>query len=115
MWTSLSFSRWIFLLTLTAVMLFSASGVDSNTDMECCKPVGHRQPINPIKQCYKQTLRYSCRDDAYMIIVENGNWYCVKPTPPWLRKLLKQGLNCPQDISPNLRKRFEVLDEYELE
>ncbi|KAL3040530.1 hypothetical protein OYC64_011532 [Pagothenia borchgrevinki] len=114
MWTSLSVSRWIFLLTLTAVMLFSASGVDSHRHMKCCKPF--RTPkINPIKHCYKQTLRHRCRQDAYKITDENGQLYCVKPTPPWLQKRLKQGLNCSPDISPNLRKGFEVLDEDELE
>ncbi|KAK5897949.1 hypothetical protein CgunFtcFv8_015408 [Champsocephalus gunnari] len=105
MWTSLSVSRWIFLLTLTAVTLFSASGVDSNTHIKCCKPF--RQPkINPIKHCYKQTQRHRCRHDAYKITDENGRLYCVKPTPPWLQKRLNAGLNCSPDISPNLRKRF---------
>ncbi|KAK5849755.1 hypothetical protein PBY51_014062 [Eleginops maclovinus] len=114
MWTSLSVSSWIVLHTLTIMFVFLASaGVDAEIHIKCCNPIRQRK-IDSIKHCYNQTMRPGCQNSAYIIIDEN-HVRCVKPTPPWLKKLLQEGLKCPPDISPQMRRMFEVLDEDELE
>ncbi|KAK5849754.1 hypothetical protein PBY51_014061 [Eleginops maclovinus] len=108
MWTCLSVSRWIFLLTLTVVMLFLASeGVDGEIHIKCCKPT--RQRKIAIKHCYNQTKRYYCNRPAYKVADKSGKWYCVPPNSSWLKELRDAGLKCPPDISPILRKMFKSL------
>ncbi|XP_078137170.1 uncharacterized protein LOC144537366 [Sander vitreus] len=114
MWTTLSVR--IGLLTLAVVMLFSASEEMPQMQIQCCRDVRGHRLIEQIKLCHEQKMRHSCKYHAFVIINDSGKMFCVKPTPQWLKNLLNKGeLKCPPDISAPLRKRFEVLDEDDLE
>ncbi|XP_078137251.1 uncharacterized protein LOC144537413 [Sander vitreus] len=113
MWMSLS-DR-IGLLTLAVMMLFSASEGYAFLHLRCCHRGSHMTK-GPIAECYEQKARGGCPVNAYLIKPVSGNWQCIKPDSKWLKKKIEAGqLKCPPDISAPLRKRFEVLDEDDLE
>ncbi|KAF3703864.1 hypothetical protein EXN66_Car019552 [Channa argus] len=108
---TLTFSRWICLLTLAAVMIFSASEVDSfKVAPSCCINVQSGISEKKVQRCYKQVPRHNCLE-AYVIITDQNKMFCVKPTPSWLTERMNQGLKCPNDISK--RRRFELFDDVE--
>uniref|UniRef100_A0AAQ6IMH9 Chemokine interleukin-8-like domain-containing protein n=1 Tax=Anabas testudineus TaxID=64144 RepID=A0AAQ6IMH9_ANATE len=90
MGTTLSVSRWIFLLTLAVVMLYSASKVDSSIVGLSCFLKSTNTTIKRIMQCYEQKPRQDCNHHAFVIRSKNGEEFCVKPTPPKLKVLLKE-------------------------
>ncbi|CAK6969265.1 C-C motif chemokine 4-like [Scomber scombrus] len=97
MWTTLSASRWIFLLTFAVVMLFSVSQVDSYVpivDIPCCRNVSSRR-IERIKKCYEQQPREGCNQHAFMIMTKRNKIWCINPTAKWLKtKLAKSQFWC---------------------
>ncbi|XP_056221033.1 C-C motif chemokine 4-like [Seriola aureovittata] len=103
MWTPLSVSRWIFLLTLAVVMLLSATeAVDSTipfVNLPCCAASGSTK-IHRIKACYEQKPREDCEHHAFLVINKKGRPFCISPASPWLQHLIKKGeLRCPPDVS----------------
>ncbi|XP_023143514.1 C-C motif chemokine 4-like [Amphiprion ocellaris] len=102
MWSPLSVSRWIFLLTLAVVMVFSASQVDSFApvvDLPCCRNVSARK-IPRIKACFEQKPREGCRHHAFLVTSKRGKQWCIDPTSKWLKDKIKRGeLDCPPDLS----------------
>ncbi|KAG7525505.1 C-C motif chemokine 4-like [Solea senegalensis] len=102
MWTSLSLSRWIFLLPLTVIMFGSASHVDAAVpiiNLSCCR--SFRSSFVPkVKACYEQKPRHDCDFHAFLIITKRNKVLCVGPAAPWLQdKINKGGLHCPPVVS----------------
>ncbi|KAM8731208.1 uncharacterized protein AB9X84_025708 [Acanthopagrus schlegelii] len=112
MWTSFSASRWICLLTLAAVMLISASQVDSFPSYAhaCCERAQTRK-VKDIMKCNKQESRRSCPHNAFLIVSSSSSKpICVQQNAQWLQKLLdEKKLICPSQFSA--KGRFEVLDD----
>ncbi|GAA6232842.1 C-C motif chemokine 4-like [Lates japonicus] len=102
MWTTLSVSRWIFLLTFAVVMFLSASPVESYVpivDLPCCPSVSSRR-VPRIKECFEQKPRDDCNIHAFLIRTKKGKELCISPTAQWLQDLIKKGkLYCPPDLS----------------
>uniref|UniRef100_A0AAZ1XJK2 Chemokine interleukin-8-like domain-containing protein n=1 Tax=Oreochromis aureus TaxID=47969 RepID=A0AAZ1XJK2_OREAU len=84
MWTALSVSRWIFLLSLSVVMFFSASQADSVVGLSCCRNVSTRK-IARIKWCYEQKPREGCNHHAFL----DKPW-CVNPNSKWLKDKIQK-------------------------
>ncbi|KAG7231315.1 hypothetical protein INR49_012155 [Caranx melampygus] len=96
MWTPLSVSRWIFLLTLAVVLFVSATQANTpGISLSCC--FSHESTkIRRIKRCFEQTPRYDCDHHAFLIMNRRGRW-CIDPAAQWLQDLIKAGkLNCPR-------------------
>ncbi|CAB1436129.1 unnamed protein product [Pleuronectes platessa] len=77
MWTTDS-GRWIFLLTLAAVMIVSTSQAIRLIDPNCCR--GLSTVTRPYNKCYHLEKNGPCKVDAYMVkSTMTGNWSCIKP------------------------------------
>ncbi|XP_030254211.1 C-C motif chemokine 5-like [Sparus aurata] len=103
MWTTLSASRWICLLTLTVVMLVSASQVDSSSPiirLPCCLNVSSRK-IERVKTCYEQKPREGCQRHAFLVVTRKNKQWCINPDAAWLKDKIEKGkLSCPPDLTP---------------
>ncbi|MEQ2221332.1 hypothetical protein ILYODFUR_014716 [Ilyodon furcidens] len=99
--STLSYSRWIFLLSLTALMFISLSEVESFSPiikLDCCQNLSNRT-FPRIKQCYEQK-RLDCNIHAFIIKNHKGRLRCIDPKSEELRNKIKKGqLRCPPDIS----------------
>ncbi|KAG7231316.1 hypothetical protein INR49_012156 [Caranx melampygus] len=113
MWTPLSASRWVLLLTLGVVMLLSESEANEHA---CCYVKGppNEQEIKDIEKCLKQTSSSKCSHNAYMIKPKHDDWKCINPKTKWLKKLIEEGeIECRDRFKT--APRLEVLDEDEEE
>ncbi|KAM9337143.1 uncharacterized protein ABDE67_018447 [Symphorus nematophorus] len=111
MMMSLSASRWMCLLTLGVVMLFSASQVDSmlHARAPCCFG-GQSEELKHIKDCYEQKPRPDCQHHFFIITTKRNKKFCVRPDAEWLTQRLETGdLACLPVVS-NVGK-LEFLDE----
>ncbi|KAM4718550.1 uncharacterized protein FYW61_016350 [Anableps anableps] len=97
---TLSYGRWIFLLSLAALMFILVSEVESSAivKLDCCEKLTNRT-FPRIKECYEQK-RLDCKTHAYIIRSHSGRWRCIDPNAKELRNKIATGqLRCPSDIS----------------
>ncbi|XP_029935557.1 C-C motif chemokine 2-like [Myripristis murdjan] len=92
MWTSLSSSRGISLLTVTIVICMSASEVYSQNQRtpKCCPAVSRKRITERIAECYIQKPEFPCRINAYLFVTISGKEWCVDPDASWLKNRLNQ-------------------------
>ncbi|KAM6900090.1 uncharacterized protein FYW49_016634 [Xenentodon cancila] len=86
MWTSVSISRWMCLLSLAAVMFLSISQVDSNNPyvaLDCCKKLSEKG-FRRIAKCFEQEPRPNCNIHAFLIINKRGRMQCINATSQWI-------------------------------
>ncbi|XP_034562450.1 C-C motif chemokine 26-like isoform X2 [Notolabrus celidotus] len=93
MWTTLSAARWVFLLSLAAVMILSTSGDSFNPiDPTCCFKVSNSSiKVHKIKECYELTRQRGCRIHAYLVKNKAGKKACINPEARWIVDVINRG------------------------
>ncbi|KAK5849756.1 hypothetical protein PBY51_014062 [Eleginops maclovinus] len=96
--TTLSVCRLIFLLTLAVVMILSESqAVGAQGQRIPCLRNCTSKRIHKIQSCYEQMPRRNC-NHAFRVRNHAGI-HCIKADTLWLKKMIKENLRCPPDIS----------------
>ncbi|XP_024861248.1 regakine-1-like [Kryptolebias marmoratus] len=98
MWSTLPSSRWVFLLSLAAALLFSASDGQSFIRLPCCRNLFNKTAVK-ITKCYEQRPRWKCKIHAYILKTQNGRGVCINPDSAWIKEKLAKGLKCSPDIT----------------
>ncbi|CAJ1081713.1 C-C motif chemokine 4-like [Xyrichtys novacula] len=91
---TLSAGRWIFLLSLAVVMIFSTSGGSAAASIDlvaetCCYNTSAIK-IPKIKACYEQVPRRDCNRHAYLVVSKRGKTWCISDNAPWLVNLIEK-------------------------
>ncbi|KAM4719037.1 uncharacterized protein FYW61_016591 [Anableps anableps] len=97
---TLSYSRWIFLLSLAALMFISESEGSTFRGIPCWETcfVVRKQHI---QTCYEQQLRHDCKTHGFLVTNHRGQKLCIKGDTIWIKDRIAKGqIKCPPDISP---------------
>ncbi|KAM6907949.1 uncharacterized protein PEZ65_016271 [Lycodopsis pacificus] len=94
------------LLSVAAVMLFSAAEVDASIHLPCCDR-GRDRTTAPIAECYKP----ACRTPYFLVRTQSGGLECINQNSEWLKKTLEKGKMKCRPALQSSKRRSKVLDE----